>query len=127
MISSGPTNQYRSIQNFYLWTKKVTHFRFQRSTWNLLETSHDKGAADGIGVSVKRRVDSYLKHIDITIAKEMYDLLADDSKVKIFLVGPDYVTNVENEVSQNLLCFKYNVNKYFLFFYNVIINAFESS
>lgn len=49
-ISDGPTTQYRSKNNFYLFNKLIhSKYGFSRSTWNFTEAGHGKGAADGVG------------------------------------------------------------------------------
>jgi hypothetical protein len=54
-ISDGPTTQYRSKNNIYLFNKLIhSKYGFSRSTWKFTEAGHGKGAADGVGAVVKR-------------------------------------------------------------------------
>ena len=48
-VSDGPTTQYRNKANFYLASTIPRKLGYERVTWNLLEASHGKGPADGIG------------------------------------------------------------------------------
>ena len=58
-FSDGPCTQYRQKQTFYLFS---TACPFPNATWNFFESSHGKGAADGVGGAVKRRADDLLRH-----------------------------------------------------------------
>src|SRR5258705_6778530 len=54
-VSDGPTSQYRSRKNFYLFsTRSFVTYNLKSATWNFTEASHDKSAADGVGASIKR-------------------------------------------------------------------------
>ena len=55
-VSDGPTDQYRNKTNFHLMaTLPFDEWHMKHVTWNLLEASHGKGPADGIGAAVKTR------------------------------------------------------------------------
>ena len=54
-FSDGPTTQYRQKKNFYLFAQRLG--RFTTATWNFFESSHGKGAPDGIGGVLKRTAD----------------------------------------------------------------------
>lgn len=60
-ISDGPTTQYRSKTNFYLFSKKIYEYGFKSGTWNFWESGHGKGAPDGIGAVVKRQSDDLVR------------------------------------------------------------------
>ena len=53
--TDGPTTQYRSKLNLYLFSAK---FSSTRSTWNFSGAGHGKNAADGIGGTLKRTADA---------------------------------------------------------------------
>lgn len=61
---------------------------FPNSTWNFSESSHGKGAADGVGGALKRRLDGYVSQgIDIPNAQTAFKILKDsDTSVMIFYV-----------------------------------------
>ncbi|CAH2091997.1 unnamed protein product [Euphydryas editha] len=56
-FSDGPTTQYRQKGNFYLLTENIKNLGFEKSTWSFFESAHGKGAPDGIGGAVKRKLD----------------------------------------------------------------------
>ena len=88
-VSDGPTTQYRNKAYFHLWANKIIQNKFKYSTWNFLEASHGKGAADGVGAAVKRKADNLVtvKQSDITCAKNLYDCLSgSDARVRLFLL-----------------------------------------
>ena len=73
-LTDRPTIQYREKANFFYWAKEIFDSGFEYSTWNFLEVSHGKGAADGIGAAIKRAADHQVtvKGHNITCTKELY-------------------------------------------------------
>ncbi|KAJ2945332.1 hypothetical protein O0L34_g9423 [Tuta absoluta] len=61
---------------------------FPHSTWNFSESAHGKGAADGVGGGLKRRLDDFVKHgTDIPDAHTAYTLLQNsDTTVMTFYI-----------------------------------------
>lgn len=100
-ISDGPTTQYRNKQNFYLWAKKISNYGFKKSTWNFLEASHGKEAADGLGAAVKRAADQHVivNRKDVTCAQEFVNT---KSTVKLFLVNMSAIQTVDTHLPSNL-------------------------
>lgn len=72
---------------------------FKNATWSFFESSHGKGAPDGVGGVLKRLASHYVAHgCDITDATVFFKLMQEQSKVTLF-----YVTDQEIEQSsQNL-------------------------
>lgn len=104
-ISDGPTTQYRNKHNFFLWPRTVVDHGFHRSTWNFLEASHGKGAADGIGAAVKRNADSQVitKKRDITCATDFIDLLTScPSRIKLFKIDDDMIQQFEDKIPSDV-------------------------
>lgn len=87
-FSDGPTSQYKQKKNFYMFSKHTKLLGFPNSTWNFSESSHGKGAADGVGGALKRRLDGYVSQgIDIPNAQTAFKILKDsDTSVMIFYV-----------------------------------------
>ena len=57
-VSDGPTTQYRSKKNFFLFSTLIHEkYSFTVATWNFTEAGHGKSAADGVGGVVKRTAD----------------------------------------------------------------------
>lgn len=99
IISDGPTTQYRNKQNVYLLANKVFSYGFRCATWNFLEAGHGKGAADGIGVVVKRTADAFVnKGGDITKASELMTALESCTSIKLMMVSELNIKDVEEEI-----------------------------
>ncbi|WAR07948.1 hypothetical protein MAR_017906, partial [Mya arenaria] len=105
ILSDGPTTQYRNKQNFYLFSTKLFELGFQRGTWNFLEASHGKGAADGIGAAVKQHADRAVntRSEDITNAEDMIRALKmTNTSVELFEVKDEAVERIEKELPKQL-------------------------
>jgi len=102
--SDGPTTQYRNKNNFYLFTHFARQFGWKLATWNLSETGHGKGAADGIGGVVKRTADQCVAHgSDITSVDMLIEnLKAASLKVHIFKVDQTDIEVVDCYVPKKL-------------------------
>lgn len=53
---------YRNRRNFGIFSQLHTFGNFKSASWNFSESGHGKGAADGIGGSLKRKADKLLAH-----------------------------------------------------------------
>ncbi|WAQ99807.1 LOW QUALITY PROTEIN: hypothetical protein MAR_024180 [Mya arenaria] len=96
-LSDGSTTQYRNKQNFYLFSTKLFELGFQRGTWNFLEASHGKGAANGIGAAVKQHADRAVntRSVDITNAEDMIRALKmTNTSVELFEVKEEAVERI---------------------------------
>lgn len=72
----GPSKQYKNKKNFSLLCDVPSRFGFQRATWNFFDTSHGKGAPDGIGGTVKRTADCLLlQGNNVTSGTIFYDMV----------------------------------------------------
>ncbi|CAG4992259.1 unnamed protein product, partial [Parnassius apollo] len=86
----GPTTQYRQKHNFYLFTKRLSDYGYEKG----------KGPADGVGGAIKRKLDQRVAHgHDITNAEEAYSYLLDNVNVEIHYVSE---TNIE-QMNQMIL------------------------
>ena len=83
--------------NFYLWANKIFDYGFNFASWNFLEASHGKGAADGIGAAIKREADHQVnvKGGDISCAAELVVTVQSSSSVKLFIVEESSIDAVE--------------------------------
>ncbi|WAR09094.1 hypothetical protein MAR_019052 [Mya arenaria] len=71
-LSDGPTTQYRNKTNMFMFSFKIFDLGYKYGTWNYLEAGHGKGAADGIGATVKRTADSFvLTGHDVKCAEDL--------------------------------------------------------
>jgi len=100
LISDGPTTQYRNKNNFYLWGRKLSEYGFQASTWNFLESSYGKGAADA---AVKPAADEHKKN-DKACAKDFIGLLGQqqNTKVKLFLIDEMAIQALDKQIPAKL-------------------------
>lgn len=103
IFSDGPTTQYRQKKNFFLFTTIIKDFALT-GTWNFFEASHGKGAADGIGGSVKRLLDKKVSYgNDILDAESALTLLKDETSIKLFCIGEENIKCIQDEYRQTLL------------------------
>lgn len=96
IFSDGPTSQYKQKKNFYLFCKRTKELGFLYSTWNFSEASHGKGAADGVGAGVKRRLDNCVSlGLDVPNALVAYEILqkSDTSILTFFISDSDIEKN----------------------------------
>ncbi|KAK6168704.1 hypothetical protein SNE40_020096 [Patella caerulea] len=99
-LSDGPSGQYKNKTNMAMFSKKIYDYGFIGGTWNFLETSHGKGAPDGIGAVVKRTADRLIaeKH-DIPDSRTMYQVLKDKTTVKLFYIDPESIPDESSTFS----------------------------
>lgn len=58
-LSDSPSSQYRNKTMFFIITKLYWYISsLERITWNYSESGHGKGAADGVGGTLKRTADA---------------------------------------------------------------------
>ena len=87
IFSDGPVTQYRQKQNFFLLSTKPFQSDFKLITWNFFESSHGKGAPDGVGGALKRSADRIVAHgVDVPNAITFYEKL-NGSAIKLFYVS----------------------------------------
>jgi hypothetical protein len=101
IVSDGPTSQYRSKTNFYLFHKFIHEkYAFKLSTWNFTEAGHGKSAANGIGGVVKRTADRLVSQgNDITTAKDFFNYLSEcNIDVNLYLVSQSDVEIISSSV-----------------------------
>ncbi|XP_060603335.1 uncharacterized protein LOC132756317 [Ruditapes philippinarum] len=102
-VSDGPTPQYRSKFNLYLFTTQMFETGYLKGTWNFLESSHGKGAADGVGAVVKRTADKRVETngSDITCAEDLAHELK-DLNVKVFIVKGEEIDRLAEKIPKDL-------------------------
>lgn len=106
VFSDGPTTQYRQKHNFYLFTKRLSDYGFE-GTWNFFEAAHGKGAADGVGGAVKRKLDQCAAHgQDISSAEEAFTYLRDNINIEVHLVSASKILHISNMIPDNVIALK---------------------
>lgn len=60
-LTDGPTSQYKNKSIFSIVSCFASLFGLN-ATWTYFETSHGKGACDGVGGAIKREADNAVKH-----------------------------------------------------------------
>ncbi|CAH2108576.1 unnamed protein product [Euphydryas editha] len=91
-LSDSPSSQYRNKTMFYIISKLHWYFRnLELVTWNFSEAGHGKGAADGVGGTIKRTADAAVaKGKDIvTLEDFMTTITQSTEKIKLEIVN-DY-------------------------------------
>ncbi|CAG5042659.1 unnamed protein product [Parnassius apollo] len=73
-FSDGPATQYKQKINFYLMANRFfENYEFRKISWNFFESGHGKGAADGVGGTLKRQADAIVaRGADIADAYEFF-------------------------------------------------------
>ncbi|XP_052778140.1 uncharacterized protein LOC128215498 [Mya arenaria] len=100
-VSDGPTTQYRSRSNFFLFSIEIIDMGFKYSTWNFLEAGHGKGAPDGVGATIKRHADQLVnsKGMDVMCAADLMDGLKDTTSKLMFEIKEEAVANYERQIA----------------------------
>jgi len=72
--SDGPSTQYKQKNNFYQITTQPFLEGFKSIAWNFFESSHGKGAVDGVGATVKRIANDAVRHgVDVNTPRKVFD------------------------------------------------------
>lgn len=105
-LSDGPTTQYRSKGNFYLFHHFIHNkYGMKMASWNFSESGHGKGAAvSGVGGLLKRSADELVaRGVDIPNADSFFNEL---SKLKLdltlFKVTSEAIDQIANTVPTGL-------------------------
>ncbi|WAR01361.1 hypothetical protein MAR_007919 [Mya arenaria] len=100
-VSDGPTTQYRSRSNFFLFSTEIIDMGFKYSTWNFLEAGHGRGAPDGVGATIKRHADQLVnsKGMDVMCAADLIDGLKDTTSILMFEIKEEAVANYERQIA----------------------------
>jgi len=95
-LSDGPTTQYRNRFNLY-FLSRLPHFGpFTSATWNFSESGHGKGAADGIGGSLKRLADRLVAEgHNIPDPQSLYEILKGKTVTELFYITSDDISATE--------------------------------
>ena len=97
--------QRADAEKYEKYKMKVEEYGCNMSTWNFLEASHGKGAADGIGAAVKRNADTQVNvyQKDITCAKDFLQCVTSVStSIKFFEVSEDDIMSIEDGLPNTL-------------------------
>ena len=98
-LSDGPTTQYRNRFNLYFLSHLPDFGPFTSATWNFSESGHGKGAADGIGGSLKRLADRLVAEgHDIPDPRSLYESLKGKTVTELF-----YITSHDIAATEALL------------------------
>jgi hypothetical protein len=97
--------QYKQRGNFDLFCTDIFKKGFTRGTWNYFEASHGKGAPDGVGGTLKRRVDRLVSQgVHIPTALSLYQALSEgQSKVEWFHIQEQAVEDAVKEMPDEAL------------------------
>uniref|UniRef100_A0A8D8WWA4 Uncharacterized protein n=1 Tax=Cacopsylla melanoneura TaxID=428564 RepID=A0A8D8WWA4_9HEMI len=102
-FSDGPATQYKQKKSFYLFCTKLFEM-FQGGTWNFFESSHGKGAPDGVGGALKRVANEQVGcGKDIPTPETLFEILKENSNVELFFVDEKDVDNIGKIVPTDIL------------------------
>lgn len=101
-VSDGPTTQYRNKTNFHLMaTLPFDKYHITHVTWNLLEASHGKGPADGIGAAVKSEADRLVATgCDVLNCGQLMTSLKNSLNVNLYEVTTKQIDAVVEKVDK---------------------------
>lgn len=107
-FSDGPATQYKQKINFYLMANRFfDKYGFRKISWNFFESGHGKGAADGVGGTLKRQADAIVaRGKDVADAVQFFSALQDASKIKMFIVTDEDVEKVAATIPSNIKALK---------------------
>lgn len=96
-ISDSPANQYRNKFMLKFISDHCSLFPGIKATWEYLEAGHGKGPCDGVGGSVKKSLETYVKRGNVVRNANDVMLWADnvESVVKILLVTAQEIKSCE--------------------------------
>jgi len=97
-LSDGSVTQYRNKKNMYLFSQLDMFSSATHATWNFSESGHGKGAADGIGGSLKRQADKYVAQgHDIPDGSSLFHTLDDSSTtVRLFFINHNDIEAIDS-------------------------------
>lgn len=89
-LSDAPATQYRNKYMFAILISEIIPLfpKLASLTWNFSESGHGKGAADGVGATLKRTADRIVSHNqDVSNFQEFSKIVVDEIKgIKITLI-----------------------------------------
>lgn len=106
-FSDGPSTQYRQKTNFYLLTSRFYSYGFKTATWSFFESSHGKGAPDGVGGALKRSANQLVAYgTDIPDAQTFYNVMKENSKVHLFYITQTMIDDIKKLIPREILPIK---------------------
>ncbi|CAG4931257.1 unnamed protein product [Parnassius apollo] len=120
-FSDGSATQYKEKINFYLMANRFfENYEFRKISWNFFESGHGKGAADGVGGTLKRQADAIVaRGADIADAYEFFSTLQDVSKIKLFMVTDEDIENVAKTIPSKIIPLKGTMQKFYRNSWNI--------
>ena len=100
MWSDGPSTQYKQKNIFFRLCTDPFTYGFKSVSWNYFESSHGKGAVDGVGAAVKRLADAAVHNgTDVNTPWAMFKVVSTASRsVKIFYIPETYFEDSKNQI-----------------------------
>ncbi|KAJ8686130.1 hypothetical protein QAD02_021924 [Eretmocerus hayati] len=109
MKSDGPSSQYKNKTFFFLLTQllPLRYKQIKRLTYNYSESGHGKGPADGIGATVKRAADDYVRHGgDIPTFQKFYEVIKKQaSNVHVSSIKEEDIESIDSFVPSEVKSF----------------------
>lgn len=98
--SDGPSSQYKQKNNFCRLSLDPFIEGYKTISWNFFESSHGKGAVDGVGAVEKRSAnDAVRRGVDINTPRRLYDVVGP----MLHSVKLIYIENEDFTASSSLL------------------------
>ena len=90
-------------KNFYLLLLLSFQLGFSFANWSFLEAGHGKGAADGIGGTLKWTADELVSHgTDIPDADVFYAMITPKTLMKLFRAKEDDIRKIDSIIPNGL-------------------------
>lgn len=108
ILSDGPSTQYKNKTMFQLQKYLGSKLEVDQINWHYCESSHGKGAPDGVGAVLRRTADSMVaRMVDIPNCETLVTVLLENCKsVCVKTVNELSITEVDGHIPKKLEPFK---------------------
>lgn len=107
-LSDGPSTQYKNKTMFQLIGRYLApQLNVDQINWHYSESSHGKGAPDGVGAVLKRTADNLVAQgLDIPNCEKLVSVLQEHCKVNVKQVLETSINEVDKHVPTNIAPFE---------------------
>lgn len=108
-LSDGAPTQYKNKKMFYLFLHRLTkQLMCDEINWNFCESGHGKGAADGVGATLKRTADKLVAMgTDLPTSESLVTILKENCQgITVLTVNEEDIHNVDLIIPETIKTFK---------------------